>query len=88
MLVAGFWIFSFIMYAMYTANLAASLTVSKLTATINSVRELSAQTDTKVRPLHPYLKNRGLFFNVFVTRFLGEDLRCTIALRTPFLILP
>uniref|UniRef100_A0A1I8I3K3 PBPe domain-containing protein n=1 Tax=Macrostomum lignano TaxID=282301 RepID=A0A1I8I3K3_9PLAT len=48
LIVAGFWLLCCIMHALYTANLAALLTASQLTASsVTTLRRLAAQTDIK-----------------------------------------
>ncbi|XP_074657321.1 ionotropic receptor 25a-like [Tubulanus polymorphus] len=51
LLVAGFWFFSTIMMSMYTANLAAFNTVSRLSVTVNSLEDLTKQSIIKYTTL-------------------------------------
>ena len=48
-LVAGFWFFSSIIMALYTANFAAFLTVAKFSNPITTMKQLASQTDIKVK---------------------------------------
>lgn len=93
-LAAVWWFFTMIMISSYTANLAASLTLSRMAPAINNVEDLAKQTKIhygckETGSTHDFFKHSNLsiyqrMYNTMEAHKakINEDLRCSISIST------